>query len=356
MMDPAYFVGKNEVLAFVNDKLQLNLTKVEQTCTGAVACQLTDRLFPKTVAMNRVHWTANKDYEYIANYKLLQTAWDKSHVTKQIPVDRLINGRFQDNLEFLQWFVKFYQMNDSGEDANYDAVMRRNKGKGGSEYSTKYKYAGNSGLKTSGNSATARRLAKQKSATTLGTKTPPPSRTKSRVGSTQPATGSSNNKAASETLTAKNEELQRKIEVLNKDNEGMTHENGELRVTIDGLEKERDFYFGKLRDVEILLQQLIEPSEEDMAANGAVTEDVKKLGERILGILYATDDEATTGEEQTADNNNLQNEQKEEMQEDFSKADLKSQNPELEDTPMTDKVDSFAEHKQDDPMETREEF
>ena len=50
----------------------------------------------------------------------------------------------------------------------------------------------------------------------------------------------------------------------------------ELQLQIDGLEKERDFYFGKLRDVEILCQQ---PEVESIP-----------VIEEITKVLYATED------------------------------------------------------------------
>lgn len=47
----------------------------------------------------------------------------------------------------------------------------------------------------------------------------------------------------------------------------------DLKVTIDGLEKERDFYFGKLRDIEVLCQEA----------------DDNPILRKILDILYATE-------------------------------------------------------------------
>ena len=52
-----------------------------------------------------------------------------------------------------------------------------------------------------------------------------------------------------------------------------------MKVTVDGLEKERDFYFGKLREIETFCQE----HEND---EGLVAQDVFKS---VLAILYATD-------------------------------------------------------------------
>lgn len=46
MMDAAYFTGRKEILEWVNSTLALGVTKIETTCTGAVACQLIDAHFP----------------------------------------------------------------------------------------------------------------------------------------------------------------------------------------------------------------------------------------------------------------------------------------------------------------------
>ena len=48
-----------------------------------------------------------------------------------------------------------------------------------------------------------------------------------------------------------------------------------MRLSIEGLEKERDFYFGKLRDIEVVIQE------------GADNAD--PFVSKVLEVLYATE-------------------------------------------------------------------
>jgi len=102
MMDAAYFCGRREILIYFNDLLQLNLAKIEETASGAVACQVMDYLFPGSIPMHRVDWGAKASHEYVKNYKLLQAAFTKNNIQKHIDVDKLIRAKYQDNLEFCQ--------------------------------------------------------------------------------------------------------------------------------------------------------------------------------------------------------------------------------------------------------------
>ena len=43
--------------------------------------------------------------------------------TQNVPIERLVKGRFQDNFEFVQWFKKFFDANDQG--CEYDPVAAR---------------------------------------------------------------------------------------------------------------------------------------------------------------------------------------------------------------------------------------
>jgi RP/EB family microtubule-associated protein len=124
IMEGAFFVGKNEILNWINYTYKLNLVKIEQACTGAVYCQIIDSLHPKKVKMHKVNWRAKLEHEFIANFKILQQAFTECKISKNIEVEKLVKGKYQDNLEFLQWMKRYFDNKQISVD--YDPLERRN--------------------------------------------------------------------------------------------------------------------------------------------------------------------------------------------------------------------------------------
>lgn len=73
--------------------------------------------------MGKVKWNAKHDYEYVENYKVLQQAFLKNDIKRYIDVDKLIKAKYQDNLEFLQWMKRFFDIKYNG--SGYDPLTRR---------------------------------------------------------------------------------------------------------------------------------------------------------------------------------------------------------------------------------------
>ena len=123
MMDGAFFVGRKEIVEWINETCELSITKIEDTAFGGIACMLLDIMYPGQVPMHKVDWSAKQSFEYVANYKVLQTCFVKLGIEKNIDVDRLIKGRYQDNLEFMQWFKRFFEMHVQGK-GDYDCTAQ----------------------------------------------------------------------------------------------------------------------------------------------------------------------------------------------------------------------------------------
>ncbi|SBS83118.1 EB1 homolog, putative [Plasmodium ovale] len=127
-MDSAFFVSRKELIEWVNHFLKLNITKIEQCSNGAIYIQLLDILFPNKSVLHKVKWNAKLEYECIINYKLIQSVFNKLGIKKYMDVDKLIKGKYQDNLEFLQWFKAFFERivdYNNEQIINYDAIERR---------------------------------------------------------------------------------------------------------------------------------------------------------------------------------------------------------------------------------------
>ncbi|XP_076834428.1 microtubule-associated protein RP/EB family member 3a isoform X1 [Brachyhypopomus gauderio] len=249
-------LSRHEILAWVNDCLQLCYTKIEQLGSGAAYCQFMDMLFPGCIFLKKVKFQAKLEHEYIHNFKVLQAAFKRMSVDKIIPVERLVKGKFQDNFEFVQWFKKFFDANYDGKE--YDPLQAR-QGQDiapppnpGEHFSHKPKRT-----------------------------VPGPQRTSPTVPKNMPTP-----QRVTNTTIRKNPTLARNgggdAEVMELNQQLM-----ELKLTVDGLEKERDFYFSKLRDIELICQ------EHENENNPVLT--------RIVDILYATEEGFAPPEDEEID-------------------------------------------------------
>uniref|UniRef100_A0ACD5U5X0 Uncharacterized protein n=1 Tax=Avena sativa TaxID=4498 RepID=A0ACD5U5X0_AVESA len=251
MMDGAYFVGRNEILAWINTTLQLGLAKVEEAASGAVACQLMDAAHPGSVPMHKVNFDAKNEYDMIQNYKVLQDVFTKLKITKHIEVNKLIKGRPLDNLEFMQWMKRYCDSVNGGSMSSYNATERRESSKGGKETNRR-------------TSVTSHAPSKSVSAThkAQGAKRASGHASNAPQRSAKPAPANSAGPAYDAQMT-------------------------ELKLLVDSAEKERDFYFSKLRDVEILCQS---PEVEHLP-----------IVKAIQKILYASEDDPSTVAEAQAE-------------------------------------------------------
>ncbi|KAI2648824.1 Microtubule-associated protein RP/EB family member 2 [Labeo rohita] len=231
-------MSRHDITAWVNDLLCLNYTKVEQLSSGAAYCQFMDMLFPGCISLKKVKFQAKLEHEYIHNFKLLQASFKRMNVDK--------------------WFKKFF-------DANYD----------GKEYDPVQARQGQDAIPPPDPGEQIFNLPK-----------------KSHHAASSPtagATRSTSSTPKSSTSTSRPSSA-KKIPVMSatpaKGEKELEAQLNTLKLALEGVEKERDFYFGKLREVELLCQ-------EQGQDNGPFVE-------RLMEVLYSADDQEAGGEEHEA--------------------------------------------------------
>lgn len=153
----------------------------------------------------------------------------------------------QDNLEFLQWTKRYWDQYFPG--VEYDPIARR-KGAGAPAPAAAVAPTSTATSRT----ATARRPAAQ----------PAPAAAPAARAPRTVSTNGTNGTSAGPTAA-------------------LTRQLNEAQESVAGLERERDFYFNKLRDIEVLLQQEVEVRPE-------LEQDPEGLVARLQAILYSTEE------------------------------------------------------------------
>jgi RP/EB family microtubule-associated protein len=200
--------------------------------------------------MARVKFNVNTEYAYLQNFKILQSTmplndtpylrrrrltglstdcFTRHQIDRPVNVEQLIKCKMQDNLEFLQWSKRYWDQYFPGGD--YDAVARRR-----------------------------------------GSGAPPPA--------AAPAARTSAGAARRGTTPTTGPRV---AKVGGASSSALAQENATLKETVQGLERERDFYFSKLRDIELLVQQACDEDPE-------IEKQEDGLIKHIQTILYSTED------------------------------------------------------------------
>lgn len=98
--------SRSDLLSWLNDLLQLNVTKIESVGTGAVLCQIMDSIYgilggdgggvilsrPGDVHMHKVKFNTHQEYEYVNNFKVLQACFNAHGIDKVWLVSRWLAG------------------------------------------------------------------------------------------------------------------------------------------------------------------------------------------------------------------------------------------------------------------------
>jgi hypothetical protein len=101
-MHEGYFVGRKELIGWIQQHFQPSFQKIEDLGSGVVYCQIIDSIYPECKVMAKVKRDAKIEVDYINNFKQLQKAFSQKKIDRFIEIDKLSKKSFQTNMEFVQ--------------------------------------------------------------------------------------------------------------------------------------------------------------------------------------------------------------------------------------------------------------
>ncbi|KAL3893692.1 MAG: hypothetical protein SGARI_007998, partial [Bacillariaceae sp.] len=189
----------------------------------------------------------------------------------------------------------FYDQSGASPSDGYNAKAVRAKGKGGKKYNDLMAKGGGGGgaKRTVSSSTRTTRPVPAPRTTTTKTKPQPTTRSTTAVTKKKPLKPNSSENKSNNNTTNKASSLAASAQAdaqLLKKNVELENKVRDMETTIAEIEKERDFYFGKLRNVELMLQVKQDKNYEEC--------EIQAVVDSIFKVLYATADEDVAVDEE----------------------------------------------------------
>lgn len=124
-------MGRLELLSWVNELTESDYPRIETLSDGIAYCQVIDLIHPKSVMLVKLNCKSNLDYprnedDNFRNLKVLEDALIKVKSKRTIDTTKLSRSKFPDNMDFLQWLYQYYlQEKDNIEEDRYPAYAKR---------------------------------------------------------------------------------------------------------------------------------------------------------------------------------------------------------------------------------------
>ena len=94
-------LGRLELLAWLNESVDVDYPKIEHCSDGVAYCQILDAIHPNTVPLYKLNFMAKHKDDFTRNLKVLDDCVQKLKLQKLMSIPLMANGKLSQNMDFI---------------------------------------------------------------------------------------------------------------------------------------------------------------------------------------------------------------------------------------------------------------
>eukprot|EP00743_Colponemidia_sp_Colp-15_P007613 GILK01008236.1.p1 GENE.GILK01008236.1~~GILK01008236.1.p1 ORF type:complete len:399 (+),score=50.40 GILK01008236.1:46-1197(+) len=118
-------LGRLELLSWLNDFVEADYAKVEHLSDGIAFAQMLDAIYPGQVAIHKLNLNARHEDDFARNLRLVEEWFKKHKIDRILSIPKLSKGKFQENMDLLQWMYNYVMKNFPLVPDSYSGYQRR---------------------------------------------------------------------------------------------------------------------------------------------------------------------------------------------------------------------------------------